>query len=92
MLLIGVWCGLSITWNLLICDPTTTDLTSPRPTRHSPQLPLPHPPPPSSLCPVVIQYGYTALHYAAYGGHPGCVEVLLTKGADVMATMHVSGE
>ena len=66
---------------------------------HRPHLTLPNthalpslPSPPSSLCPVVIQDKKTALHYAAYGGHPDCVEVLLDKGADVMAKNKVSGE
>ena len=86
-----VWCGLSITWNLLICDPTATDLTSPRPAR-APLFPLPHPPPPSSLCPVVIQDGDTALHKAARWGHLDCLEVLVTKGAKVNAKNKVSGE
>ena len=36
--------------------------------------------------------GRTALHLAAREGHPDCVEVLITKGADVMATDKVSGE
>ena len=49
-------------------------------------------PPLSSLCPVVIQNGRTALHEAAAGGHLDCVKVLLTKGADVMAKEKVSGE
>ena len=91
MLLIGVWCGLSITWNLLICDPTTTDLTSPRPTR-TPSFPSLILPPSSSLCPMVILNFQNALFRAAEGGHPDCVEVLLDKGADVMATDKVSGE
>ena len=41
---------------------------------------------------MVIQYGYTALHCAAMRGRPDCVEVLLDKGADVMAKGEVSGE
>ena len=40
----------------------------------------------SSVYPVVIlQFGYTALHWAAKGGHVACLEVLLDKGSDVMA-------
>ena len=52
----------------------------------------PSPRPPSLLCPVVIQGGWMALHWAASGGHRDCVEVLLDKGADVMAKNKVSGE
>ena len=80
--------------NLLICDPTTTDLTSPSPTR-TPSFPSLTLPPSSSLCPVVIQNVYgkpdmTALHWAAQKGSKECAEVLLDKGADVMATTKVS--
>ena len=53
---------------------------------------LPSPPSLSSLCPVVIQGGYTALHRAANKGHLDCLELLIDKGADVMATNNVSGE
>jgi len=38
-----------------------------------------HAPPP-------LQYGMTALHWAAWKGHSTTVEVLLAAGADVKAT------
>ena len=38
-----------------------------------------HAPPP-------LQYGWTALHQAALGGHNTIVKVLLAAGADVKAT------
>ena len=41
---------------------------------------------------MVIQDGDTALHLAAHKDHPGCVEVLLDKGANVTAKDDVSGE
>ena len=40
---------------------------------------------------MLIQDGDTALHFAAKGGHPDSVEVLITNGADVMAKDGVSG-
>ena len=49
-------------------------------------------PPPSSLCPVVIQRGMTALHFAAEGGHLDCVEVLLAHGAGTEAKTTGGGE
>ena len=61
------------------------------PNTHPLSPPPSNPPPPSSLCPVVIQDDDTALHSAAAGGHVDCVEVLITKGADVMAKNKVSG-
>ena len=39
---------------------------------------------------LLLQDGYTALHWACYGGHTGVVEILLMNNADISATNKVS--